>query len=101
MTKSSSARYFCPLYGRDIAQGKCLDINYERLGYLSAGCLDEVAAITGKQEPEITKTCTACPNLPFGDELGAVILPSLPKDSSPSHPNHQRTPEQPAGVPPI
>ena len=52
------------MYGRDIAEGKCLDINYERLGYMAGGCLDDVKRITGKQEAEVTKTCEACPNLP-------------------------------------
>jgi hypothetical protein len=76
MTKSSDSSYFCPLFGRDIAEGKCLDINYERLGYMSAGCLDEVTAFTGKMEPEITRTCEACPNLPFDDDLGIVRFPN-------------------------
>lgn len=76
MTNKSGSIYFCPLYGRELAQGKCLDINYERLGYLSDGCLDEVTAVTGKKEPEISMTCQACPNLPFGDDLGTVILRS-------------------------
>jgi len=82
MTQQSNSEYFCPLYGRDIAQGKCFDINYERLGYLSNGCLDEVTAITGKKEPEITNTCKVCPNLPFGDDLGTVVFPSQEKQDS-------------------
>jgi len=75
MTEQNASKYFCPLYGRDIAQGKCLDINYERLGYLLNGCLDEIAAVTSKKEPEVTQTCETCPNLPFGDDLGSVIFP--------------------------
>jgi hypothetical protein len=76
MTKQNDSKYFCPLYGYDIAEGKCCDINYERLGYLSDGCLDEITATTGKREPEITKTCESCPNLPFKDGLGIVTFPS-------------------------
>ena len=75
MTKKSTSNFFCPLYGRDIAQGKCFDINYERFGYLSDGCLDEITAVTGKKEPEIMKTCEACSNLPFNNDLGTVIFP--------------------------
>lgn len=56
--------YYCPLYGRDIASGKCLDINYERRGYMNAGCLDEIAKHTGKREPHVSETCEACPNCP-------------------------------------
>ena len=75
MTEQPKSSYFCPLYAHDIAEGKCLDINYERLGYLSNGCLYEVTALTGKKEPEITRTCKARPNLPFDDDLGTIILP--------------------------
>ncbi len=75
MTEQDVSKYSCPLYGHDIAEGKCLDINYERLGYLSDGCLDEVTAVTGKKEPEITKTYRTCPNLPFNNELGTIIFP--------------------------
>jgi len=61
------SEWFCPLYGRSIAEGRCLDINYERLGYLAGGCLDEVTRLTGKREPEISRTCKCCPNMPFKD----------------------------------
>ena len=76
MTARTESTWFCPLFGKDIAEGKCLDINYERLGYMADGCLDEVKRITGKQEPEVTKTCESCPNLPFGDGLGTVSFPN-------------------------
>ena len=75
MTEQSPSKYLCPLYGRDIALGKCLDINYERLGYLSDDCLDEITRFTGIREPDITKTCEACPNQPFGNDFGTVIFP--------------------------
>jgi hypothetical protein len=61
-------RWFCPLYQSDIAEGKCLDLNYERLGYLSAGCLDELRRQTGKVEPEVSATCERCPNLPVRED---------------------------------
>lgn len=59
--------WFCPLYGKDVAEGKCLDINYERLGFFYVGVLDEVLKVTGKKEPEVSRTCEACPNLPLKD----------------------------------
>ena len=57
--------WFCPLYGKDIAEGKCFDINYERLGIFNTNSLDEVTNYTGKREPEITHTCETCPNFPL------------------------------------
>jgi hypothetical protein len=78
MTSKADSKYFCPLFGRDIAEGKCLDINYERLGYLSDGCLDEVTSTTGKKEPEISTVCEACPNLPFGRGLSPAARPTNP-----------------------
>jgi hypothetical protein len=64
--------WFCLLYGKDIAEGKCLDINYERLGYLNDGCLGEVERVTGLREPKISGTCVICPNLPADLSLGEV-----------------------------
>lgn len=60
-----SRSWHCPLYKRDIAEGKCLDINYERLGIMDAGCIREIARLTGRMKPEIDQTCRACPNFPF------------------------------------
>lgn len=57
-------KWFCPLFQRDIAEGKCLDINYERLDYMQSGCLTEVTKLTGKRGAEINKVCNSCPNLP-------------------------------------
>lgn len=78
MANQRGTNYFCPLYRREIADGKCFDINYERLGYASLGCLKEIFTLTGKKEPQITKTCETCPNLPFGDDLGTVTFPNNP-----------------------
>lgn len=64
MSLPSRSGWFCPLYEAEIAEGKCLDINYERRGYMATGCLAEVTKITGKREPLITETCERCPNLP-------------------------------------
>jgi len=77
-------KWFCPLYRADIAEGKCLDINYERLGYLDGGCLAEVTRLTGKREPDISKTCELCPNPPFDDLEGTV---SFPRQGIPDRPD--------------
>ena len=68
-------QWFCPLYQAHIAEGHCMDINYERLGYMSGGCLNEVARLTGKREPEVSCTCEACPNFPFRGGFGDAVLP--------------------------
>jgi hypothetical protein len=75
MTRIPRVGWYCPLYGMEIAEGKCLDINYERLGYMVGECLDEVVRITGKDESEIANTCKVCPNLPIDDNLGIVSFP--------------------------
>lgn len=67
--QDESSEWFCPLYGRNIAEGRCLDINYERLGHMTAGCLAEITRLTGKREPEISRTCESCPNLPDIEDL--------------------------------
>ena len=69
MNQETRKLWYCPFYKRDIAEGKCLDINYERLGYMEAGCLREVTKLTGKTKAEIDETCEACPNFPFKDGL--------------------------------
>jgi hypothetical protein len=65
VTSTSSKEWYCPLYKRSIAEGKCLDINFERLGYMNCGCLHEVTKLTGKTKAEIDRTCIECPNLPI------------------------------------
>lgn len=67
--------WFCPLYQAEIAEGKCLDINYERLGYMAGGCLDEVTRLVGKREPEISRTCETCQHLPFSEVEIEVTFP--------------------------
>lgn len=62
-----SEPYFCPIFKRDIASGKCLDINHERLGYFRSDSLHEIKKCTGLKKLEVDKTCEACPNLPLKD----------------------------------
>lgn len=82
MTKMTKQGWFCALYQANIAEGKCLDINYERLGYMSSGCLNEVTKLTGKREPEISRTCEACPNLPFNECEWKINFPRRKKSPS-------------------
>jgi len=60
-----SPNWYCPVYGRDIAEGLCIEINHERIGLAS---LEEVKKTTGKIEPEISNTCKSCSNMPISDE---------------------------------
>jgi hypothetical protein len=64
VTDATKKEWYCPLYEKDIAEGKCLDINYERLGYMNSGCLAEVDRLTGKNKSDVDRTCESCPNLP-------------------------------------
>lgn len=65
MTDKDVKEWHCPLYKKNIAEGKCLDINYERLRYMDCGCLLEVTRLTGQSKDEIDRTCRSCPNLPI------------------------------------
>ena len=49
----------------EIPAGRCLDINYERLGLLHGGMFEEVTRDTGIKESEISKMCVVCPNQPL------------------------------------
>ncbi len=55
----------CPLLGRDIAVGYCLDVNYQRLGFFKPGILLEVQGETGRTVEEIAVVCESCPNFPL------------------------------------
>ena len=66
MSRSIPRGWFCPLYQSQIAEGKRLDIDYERLGYLADWCFEEITRFTGKPEPAISQTCGGCPSLPDG-----------------------------------
>ena len=70
MSLENNQDWYCPLYHRDIAEGQCLDINYERLGYVNADYLKEVTKATNKTLSQINQICSTCPNQPF---RGGVI----------------------------
>jgi hypothetical protein len=60
--------WYCPLLGRTIEAGLCLDINYQRLGYFEPDVLLSVMKETKKSVEEVSAICEACPNLPLRDE---------------------------------
>jgi len=64
MKSVKNANWFCPIFRKNIAEGMCLHINYERLGFLSDGCLDEILKVTGMNRDEVNRTCEACQNRP-------------------------------------
>jgi len=65
---SAGPRWYCPLLKRDIEQGLCLDINFQRLKYCKPDVLKDAQQETGKTFEEISSICEACPNQPLRDE---------------------------------
>jgi hypothetical protein len=63
--------WHCPLLEKEIGIGLCTDINFERIGFINVGALDDVTKLTGKREPEITRTCQGCPHMPLLKEVGS------------------------------
>jgi hypothetical protein len=60
--------WHCPLFKRYIAEGLCLDINYQLLKLFKADVLTDAQRETGKTIQEITSICEACPNQPLREE---------------------------------
>jgi len=65
LNNSQEGQWYCPLLGDQIAEGECLDVNYERLGYVQGCALDKMEKITCKSTKEINDTCESCPNMPL------------------------------------
>ena len=65
MDAPKGSGWFCPLYQRDIAEGQCLDINYELTDYKVEEYLNDIRKITGKDKSRILDVCKSCPNYPF------------------------------------
>jgi hypothetical protein len=60
--------WFCPLLQRAIAQGLCLDINYQRLRWVKPDVLKDAQQETGKTVEQISSICEACPNQPLSEK---------------------------------
>jgi hypothetical protein len=57
-----------PLLKRDIPEGLCLDINYQRLKFFKPDVLTDAQRETGKSVEEVSSICEACPNQPLREE---------------------------------
>ncbi len=64
----TSGSWYCPLYEKDISEGLCLDINYERLGYFKDDTIKGIIKQLRKTKDEINCTCDCCPNMPLKKE---------------------------------
>ena len=66
--RSDEKSWHCPLLGKRIEQGLCLDINYQRLDLMKEDVLAEIKRTIKKNNDEISKICESCPNLPLKDQ---------------------------------
>jgi len=55
--------WYCPLLERDVEDGECTDINYQRVGLFKKDYLLEVEGETNKSTLEVSEICEKCPNL--------------------------------------
>ena len=65
VTPGPDTCWFCPLLNREIAEGYCLDIQYQRLGYCKPDVLTEAEQETRKSTDEVSAVCERCPNQPL------------------------------------
>ncbi|HKO54251.1 MAG TPA: hypothetical protein VJ276_00155 [Thermoanaerobaculia bacterium] len=63
--EAADARWYCPLLGRQIAEGYCLDINYQRVGLFKPDVLKDVRTITKLAVEDVSNICRSCPNQPL------------------------------------
>lgn len=57
--------YYCPLFKKEIDEGKCLDINYELILAKTEEELKLIKIKLSKKNEEIEKICERCPNYPL------------------------------------
>lgn len=55
----------CPLVGREIDAGFCLDVNLQRLGFFKPDALTEVCREAGLSAQQVSGTCEVCPHQPL------------------------------------
>lgn len=60
--------WFCPLFKKEISEGLCIDINYERLEYFKGETLKDIMKQIHKNKGEINCICENCPNMPLKKE---------------------------------
>jgi hypothetical protein len=66
--RSEDRSWDCPLLGKRIEEGLCIDINYQRLRLVKEDVLAEVKRTIKKTNDEISRVCEGCPNLPLQDQ---------------------------------
>ena len=68
-TKDSKSEFwFCPLYQKEIREGLCLDINYERLEFFKGETVKDTMKQLHKSKEDINRTCESCPNMPLDEK---------------------------------
>jgi hypothetical protein len=67
-------QWYCPLLNAMIEEGRCLDINYQRVGLFTPDALAEAMAATGLTVEGVSAICTACPNQPLAPEDYEALL---------------------------
>lgn len=75
----SSKQWHCPIFDKMIAEGNCLEIQYELMGLLNDGNLTEIYSKTENGEPWISATCKSCPNFPPPGGIGEIHYPQKPE----------------------
>jgi hypothetical protein len=60
--------WYCPLLGKWIAEGYCLDIYYQRVALFKADVLKTVQRATRLEVGGVSRICKACPNQPLSRE---------------------------------
>ncbi|MBL8899613.1 MAG: hypothetical protein JNM84_18425 [Planctomycetes bacterium] len=74
-TQRQDEPWFCPLLKAEIAEGRCLDIQYERHRFMKVGALAAVERWTGASATQVHATCDGCPRLPFRIEDLRIEFP--------------------------
>lgn len=70
---SNDTTWYCPLLGRQIAEGYCLEINYVRVGLFKPDALRDAMKTTGRTIAEVSDICRRCPNQPLSADDYAVL----------------------------
>ncbi|MBL0318616.1 MAG: hypothetical protein IPP74_04915 [Alphaproteobacteria bacterium] len=60
-----AARWLCPLLKKEINEGTCLDINYQRLELFKKDILKDIMKEKRYTLSDVNNTCENCPNLPL------------------------------------
>lgn len=67
MPPDLSERRSCPLVGREIDAGFCLEVNLERLEFFKPDALADVMRQTGLTVEQVSARCEVCPHQPLTD----------------------------------